>query len=84
MWGPTFPELVEALLAIEMIDRSTAFDDARVAGAIEATGRRKLIFATGMNPRGAAFTPLPAGRGASVGRRDQYGYGSLRSANPTR
>src|SRR6201984_2221078 len=47
MWGPTFPELVEALPEIEIIDRSSvnAFDDARVSRAIEATGRKKLIFA---------------------------------------
>jgi nicotinamidase-related amidase len=47
MWGPTFPELVEALPGIEIIDRSTvnAFDDERVANAIMATGRKKLIFA---------------------------------------
>ena len=47
MWGPTFPELVEALPGVQIIDRSSvnAFDDARVARAIEATGRRKLIFA---------------------------------------
>ena len=47
MWGPTFPELVEALPGIEIIDRSSvnAFDDPRVASAIEATGRKKLIFA---------------------------------------
>jgi nicotinamidase-related amidase len=47
MWGPTFPELVEALPGIEIIDRSSvnAFDDARVARAIEATKRKKLIFA---------------------------------------
>jgi nicotinamidase-related amidase len=47
MWGPTFPELVEALPDIEIIDRSSvnAFDDARVAGAIAATGRKRLIFA---------------------------------------
>jgi len=47
MWGPTFPELVEALPGIEIIDRSSvnAFDDVRVSGAIEATGRKKLIFA---------------------------------------
>lgn len=47
MWGPTFPELVEALSGIEIIDRLSvnAYDDARVAKAIEATGRRKLIFA---------------------------------------
>ena len=47
MWGPTFPELVEALPGVEIIDRSSvnAFDDERVASAIEATGRKKLIFA---------------------------------------
>jgi len=47
LWGPTFPELVEALEGLEIIDRSTvnAYDDPRVAAAIEATGRRKLIFA---------------------------------------
>src|SRR6478672_3293739 len=47
MWGPTFPELVDALPGIEIIDRSTvnAFDDARVARAIDKTGRKKLIFA---------------------------------------
>jgi nicotinamidase-related amidase len=47
MWGPTFPELVEALPGVSIIDRSSvnAFDDAQVARAIEATGRRKLIFA---------------------------------------
>jgi len=47
MWGPTIPELVEALPGVQITDRSTvnAFDDPRVARAIEATGRRKLIFA---------------------------------------
>ena len=34
MWGPTFPELVEALPGMEIIDRSSvnAFDDARTPG----------------------------------------------------
>ena len=47
MWGPTFPELIEALPGVEIIDRSSvnAFDDERVATAIRATGRKKLIFA---------------------------------------
>ena len=47
MWGPTFPELAEALPGVQIIDRSSVnvFDDPRVARAIEATGRRKLIFA---------------------------------------
>src|SRR6266850_900137 len=47
MWGPTFPELVDALPGVQIIDRGSvnAFDDAKTAHAIEATGRRKLIFA---------------------------------------
>jgi nicotinamidase-related amidase len=47
MWGPTVPELVEALPGVQIIDRGSvnAFDDARTAHAIEATGRKKLIFA---------------------------------------
>jgi nicotinamidase-related amidase len=47
MWGPTIPELVEALPGVQIIDRSSvnAFDDPQVARAIEATGRKKLIFA---------------------------------------
>src|SRR4029077_5411124 len=47
MWGPTFPELVEALAGVPIIDRSSvnAFDDPNVARAIEATRRKKLIFA---------------------------------------
>ena len=47
MWGPTFPELVDALPGIDIIDRSTvnAFDDERVSRAIMGTGRKKLIFA---------------------------------------
>ena len=47
MWGPTFPELVEALPGVNIIDRNSvnAWDDPKVAAAIEATGRRKLIFA---------------------------------------
>ena len=47
MWGPTFPELVEALPGLQIMDRSSVnvYDDPRVAGAIEATDRKKLIFA---------------------------------------
>lgn len=47
MWGPTFPELVTALPEIRIIDRSSvnAWDDPAVSAAIEATGRKKLIFA---------------------------------------
>lgn len=47
MWGPTFPELVEALPGVDVIDRSSvnAFYDQRVAAAIEATKCKNLIFA---------------------------------------
>jgi nicotinamidase-related amidase len=66
MWGPTIPELVEALPGIEIIDRSSvnAYDDARVARTIEATGRRKLIFAGLSLEVCAAFPAMTAvGRG---------------------
>lgn len=47
MWGSTFPELVDVVGAEGIIDRSTvnAWDDPRVGAAIEATRRKKLIFA---------------------------------------
>src|SRR5205807_7449479 len=66
MWGPTFPELVEALPGIEIIVRATvnAFDDARVFRAIETTGRKKLIFAGISLEICAAFPAITAvGRG---------------------
>src|SRR6202051_3358892 len=46
MWGPTIPELAEALPPdLEIIDCSTvnAWDEPRVKAAIQATGRKKLI-----------------------------------------
>src|SRR6204780_5303546 len=66
MWGPTFPELVEALPGIEIIDRATvnAFDDARVSRVIETTGRKKLIFAGISLEVCAAFPAIaPVGKG---------------------
>ena len=66
MWGPTFPELVDALPSIEVIDRSSvnAFDDTCVARAIEATSRKKLIFAGISLEVCAAFPAITAvGRG---------------------
>src|SRR5258706_201886 len=64
MWGPTFPELVEALPGIQIIDRSTvnAWDDPKVAAAIEATGRKKLIFAGVSLEVCAAFPAITAVR----------------------
>src|SRR6201990_750085 len=66
MWGPTIPELVEALPDIEIIDRSSvnAYDASRVARAIEATGGGKLIFAGLSLEVCAAFPAITAvGRG---------------------
>lgn len=47
MWGPTIPELTEALPGHSIINRTTvnAFDEPRFAKAVEATGRKKLIIA---------------------------------------
>jgi nicotinamidase-related amidase len=45
MWGPIIPELRELLKEVPIIERTTvnAWDDNRVANAIEKTGRKKLI-----------------------------------------
>ena len=68
MWGPTFPELVEALPGVEIIDRSSvnAFDDERVARAIAATGRKKLIFA-GISLEVCAAFPAISAVGKGLG-----------------
>jgi nicotinamidase-related amidase len=62
MWGPTFPELVEALPDINIIDRRSvnAWDDPKVTASIEATGRRKLIFAGVSLEVCAAFPAITA------------------------
>jgi nicotinamidase-related amidase len=62
MWGPTFPELVTTLPEIDIIDRSTVnlWDDPKVAAAIEATGRKKLIFAGVSLEVCAAFPAITA------------------------
>jgi len=62
MWGPTFPELVQALPETKVIDRSSvnAWDDSKVAAAIEAIGRKKLIFAGVSLEVCAAFPAITA------------------------
>jgi len=64
LWGPAFPELVAALPEQDFIDRTTvnAWDDARVADAIKATGRKKLIFAGVSLEVCAAFPAMRAVR----------------------
>jgi nicotinamidase-related amidase len=69
MWGPTFPELVEALPGVPIIDRSSvnAFDDPEVARAITEAGRTKLIFAGISLEVCAAFPAITAiGMGLEV------------------
>jgi nicotinamidase-related amidase len=45
MWGPTLPELKEALPGVENIERSVvnAWDEPRVRDAVARTGRHKLL-----------------------------------------
>lgn len=64
LWGPAFPELQEALPGQTFIDRTTvnAWDDPRVAEAIVATGREKLIFAGVSLEVCAAFPAMRAVR----------------------
>jgi nicotinamidase-related amidase len=47
IFGPTFPELTEALPNVENIERSiiNAWEDPKVRQAIKETGRRKILFA---------------------------------------
>jgi nicotinamidase-related amidase len=62
MLGPTFPELVEALGGVQIIDRSSvnAWDDPKAAAAMEATGLKKLIFAGVSLEVCAAFPAITA------------------------
>lgn len=64
LWGPAFPELAEALAGHSFIDRTSvnAWDDERVAEAIRATGRSKLIFAGVSLEVCAAFPAMRAVR----------------------
>src|SRR2546428_12441177 len=45
MWGPTLPELTEALPGVENIERSVvnAWDEPRVRDAVKRIGRQKLL-----------------------------------------
>ncbi len=64
LWGPAFPELADALPGQTFIDRTSvnAWDDPRVAAAIQATGRKKLIFAGVSLEVCAAFPAMRAVR----------------------
>ena len=83
LWGPAFPELVAALPDQEFIDRTTvnAWDDPRVAAAIEATGRKKLIFAGVSLEVCAAF---PAMRAVREGYEAYVAVDASGTFNPTK
>lgn len=71
MWGPTIPELTEALPGISIINRTTvnAFDEPQFAKAVEATGRKKLIIAGVSTEVCLAFSAIHAEGGGY----DTYG-----------
>jgi nicotinamidase-related amidase len=71
MWGPTIPELTQALPGISIINRTTvnAFDEPRFAKAVEAAGRKKLIIA-GVSTE--VCLALPAIHATAIGY-DVYG-----------
>lgn len=83
LWGPAFPELVEALPEQAFIDRTTvnAWDDPRVAKAIRATGRSKLIFAGVSLEVCAAF---PAMRAVREGFEAYVAVDASGTFNPTK
>lgn len=83
LWGPAFPELVAALPGQEFIDRTTvnAWDDPRVATAIEATRRKKLIFAGVSLEVCAAF---PAMRAVREGYEAYVAADASGTFNPTK
>lgn len=62
LWGPAFPELIEAIPSQQWIDRTSvnAWDDERVSAAIRSTGRKKLIFAGVSLEVCAAFPAITA------------------------
>jgi nicotinamidase-related amidase len=62
MWGPTMPELTDELPGVDVIARTTvnAWDEPRIVGAVEATGRRQLIVAGLSTEVCATFPALSA------------------------
>jgi nicotinamidase-related amidase len=62
MWGPTLPELTEALPGVENIERSlvNAWDEPRVRDAVKRTGRQKLLIAGITTPVCLTFAAMSA------------------------
>src|SRR5256885_3094332 len=62
MWGPTLPELTEALPGVENIERSVvnAWDEPRIRDAVTRTGRQKLLIGGITTHVFLVFPPLAA------------------------
>jgi nicotinamidase-related amidase len=78
MWGPTLPELTEALPGVENIERSlvNAWEEPRVRDAIKRTGRRKLLIA-------GITTPVCLTSAATSAAADGYDVYALLDASGT-
>jgi nicotinamidase-related amidase len=78
MWGPTLPELTEALPGVENIERSlvNAWDEPRVRNAVKQTGRRKLLIA-------GITTPVCLTSAATSAAADGYDVYALLDASGT-
>jgi nicotinamidase-related amidase len=62
MWGPTLPQLTEALPGVENIERSlvNSWDEPRVREAVKRTGRQKLLIAGITTPVCLTFAAISA------------------------
>src|SRR2546422_6419950 len=69
MWGPTLPELTEALPEVENIERSVvnAWDEPRVREAVARTGRQKLLIG-GITTHGCLALPAMSAAAAGYDR----------------
>jgi nicotinamidase-related amidase len=78
MWGPTLPELTQALPGVENIERSrvNAWDEPRVRDAVRRTGRQKLLIA-------GITTPVCLTSAATSAASDGYDVYALLDASGT-
>jgi nicotinamidase-related amidase len=78
MWGPTLPELTEALRGVDNIERSVvnAWDEPRVREAVRRTGRQKLLIA-------GITTPVCLTSAATSAASDGYDVYALLDASGT-
>jgi nicotinamidase-related amidase len=78
MWGPTLPELTEALPGVENIERSlvNAWEEPRVQSAVKRTRRQKLLIA-------GITTPVCLTSAATSAAADGYDVYALLDASGT-